>query len=275
MTFQEAQIAGVGRLEAAGIASAVTDARRLLAHAAGTETDRLELIRGDLVDPETLDRFDRFLSARCKHQPVAQIIGRRAFWKYEFEVTPDTLDPRPETELVVELGIMSRPKHVLDLGTGTGAILLSILSDCPDAVGTGTDLSLDALRVAQRNASHLNLASRCGFQCSDWFRGVSGTFDLIVSNPPYISAEEMAGLSPDVRNWEPHLALTPGGDGLACYRRIAKDMPRFLGKGGTAILEIGATQAADVCAIFNAAGFVHCIIHKDLNDQDRVITLQR
>jgi release factor glutamine methyltransferase len=250
------------------------DARILVAHAAGIGVDRLTLHGTDALPHDAETRLMSMLHQRAHHQPIAQIIGQRLFWGRMFRVTPDTLDPRPETETLV-MAALERPfVKMLDLGTGTGCILLSCLADQPNAHGTGTDLSPDALTVARENATRLNI-SRATFQQSDWFQNVAGRFDLIVSNPPYIAAAEMPHLAPDVREWEPHLALTPGGDGLGAYRIIATQAPARLMTGGRILLEIGPTQGQAVSAMLGAQGLAHIRILPDMDGRDRVVCAEK
>jgi release factor glutamine methyltransferase len=270
-SLAEALRAGVAQLQGAGIAGAVGDARMLLAHAAGLDPARLTLHLPDAMGPDVQARYDAALAARARHQPVAQITGQRLFWGRRFAVTPDTLDPRPETEVLVAEALRTPFSRVLDLGTGTGCILLSLLADCPQAQGIGADISPAALAVAQRNAAALGLSPRARFVQSDWFAAVSGGFDLIVSNPPYIAAAEMAQLAPDVALWEPHLALTPGGDGLAAYRTIAAQARAHLHPGGRLLLEIGPTQGAAVSALLQDQGFPPPRILPDLDGRPRVV----
>lgn len=275
MTAAEALRAAVPRLSAAGIAGAARDARVLLAYAMGIAPERLTLHLPDPIDPETQARFEAAIAARLRHQPIAQIIGQRWFWGRAFQVTRDTLDPRPETEILVQAALQHPFVKVLDLGTGTGCILLSLLADMPMASGVGCDISAAALRVAAANAAGLGLSARARFQKSDWFETVQDRFDLIVSNPPYIAAAEMAGLSADVLEWEPHLALSPGGDGLQPYRIIAAGAAGRLLPGGRILLEIGPTQAQAVTGFLAAQGFEAIAVLKDLDARDRVVTAQK
>lgn len=274
MTLAEALRAAVPRLADAGIEAPARDARLLLAHAAGLSPDRLTLHLPDALSPGAAQRFGAAVAARIARQPVSQITGRRLFWGRAFRVTQDTLDPRPETEVLVAEAL-SRPfVRVLDLGTGTGCILLTLLAECQSATGVGVDLSDPALAVAQENAATLGLGPRATFTRSDWWSGVTGQFDLIASNPPYIAADEMAGLSPEVRDWEPHLALTPGGDGLDAYRAIAGGAMSHLSPGGRLMVEIGPEQGAAVAALFSAAGLVNAAIRPDLERRDRVVVAE-
>lgn len=271
MSWQPALRAAAARLTAAGVPDAMRDARLLLAHALGIGADRLTLHIGDAVVPEVAARFQALVEARAARAPLSHLTGQRLFWGRAFRVTPDVLDPRPETESLVALALAEPFARVLDLGTGTGAILLSLLADQPGATGVGADVSPAALAVAQGNAQALGLAGRAQFVQSDWCANVQGRFDLIVSNPPYIALAEMVGLSPEVRDHEPHLALTDGGDGLAAYRAIAAQAPAHLAPGGRLIVEIGATQGPDVAAILMQAGFGDVAIHPDLDGRDRMV----
>ncbi|MFZ1468290.1 MAG: peptide chain release factor N(5)-glutamine methyltransferase [Paracoccaceae bacterium] len=272
MRAQEALRAAIATLREAGVDDAPRDARILLAHAMDLRPDRLTLHLADEMTAEQTAGFDTVLAARAARQPVAQILGRRLFWGQQFRVTRDTLDPRPETEALVSAAVSCPIHKMLDLGTGTGAILLSCLKAMPMASGLGTDLSPAALEVAAANAQALGLAARARFQTADWFQGVSGVYDLIVSNPPYIAADEMAALAPEVLQWEPHLALTPGGDGLDAYRRIALGAPARLMPGGRLLVEIGPTQGAAVSALFAAQGLQSITILPDMDGRDRVVT---
>lgn len=271
MIAAEALRAALPLLQAAGINGAARDARLLLAHAMGVASDRLTL---HLPDPLTADanaRFNAAISARLLHQPVAQIIGQRLFWGRVFKVTRDTLDPRPETEILVAEALTRPFLKLLDLGTGTGCILLSLLADMPMASGLGTDLSEKALDVAAENARLLGLTTRAKFTQSDWLKSVPGRFDLIVSNPPYIAEAEMPGLSADVLQWEPHSALTPGGDGLDAYRAIAQQAPARLMSGGRILLEIGPSQGAAVSEMLARQGMENIRILQDWDQRDRVV----
>ena len=271
MIAQVALAAAVVRLQAAGIDWAGRDARVLLAHALGLGADRLTLHLHDTMTTAQAAAFEAALAARAARQPVAQITGRRLFWGLSFQVTRDTLDPRPETETLVAEALTRPFLKVLDLGTGTGCILLSCLKGMPMARGVGVDVSPAALAVAKGNARDLGLADRARLQFSDWFAAVDGAFDLIVSNPPYIAAAEMPDLSPEVRDWEPHLALTPGGDGLDAYRVIAQGAGARLIPGGRILLEIGPTQGQAVAGLLQAAGLKGVRVLPDMDGRDRVV----
>mgnify|MGYP005750378121 CR=1 FL=1 len=271
MSWQPALRAAADRLSAAGVSDAMRDARLLLAHALGIGSDRLTLHLRDAPQAEPLARFQALVAARAARAPLSHLTGQRLFWGRPFRVTPDVLDPRPETETLVALALAEPFARVLDLGTGSGAILLSLLADRPTATGTGADVSAAALAVARGNAQALGVAARADFVLSDWCAQISGAYDLIVSNPPYIALSEMAALSPEVREHEPHLALTDGGDGLAAYRAIAAQAPAHLAPGGRLLVEIGASQGQAVAAILVSAGLSDVTIHPDLDGRDRVV----
>ncbi len=260
----------IATLRAAGIGDAPRDARLLLAKAMGVPADRLTLHLQDPLDRDAAQSFATLIATRASRQPMAQILGERLFWGRSFEVTRDTLDPRPETEVLVQQAIAQPFVKMLDLGTGSGCILISCLLAMPMATGLGVDISDAALRVATRNAVRHNL-TRARFLASDWLRAVTGSYDLIVSNPPYIAAAEMAGLAPEVRDWEPSGALTPGGDGLSAYRIIAAGAPARLMPLGRLLLEIGPTQGAAVTSLLAAQGLENIAILPDLDGRDRVV----
>lgn len=271
MRAADALRAAIPRLRDAGIDDPARDARLLLAHAMGVGPDRLTLHLADDLGPASAAAFERLIAARVKRQPVSQILGQRLFWGRSFLVTPDTLDPRPETESLVAEALSEPFDTVLDLGTGTGCILLTLLLERPTAVGLGVDLSPKAVAVAQENGGAHGIGGRADFRHGSWYDPVGQTFDLIVSNPPYIAADEMAGLAPEVRDWEPHLALTPGGDGLAAYRAIAAGALDHLKPGGRLLLEIGPSQGAAVCAMLKQAGLTRLAILPDMDGRDRVV----
>jgi release factor glutamine methyltransferase len=271
MKAQDALRRAIPRLQEAGIEDGSRDARVLLAHALGIGHDRLTLkLQDEMTGPQQVV-YDQALVARMARQPVSQITGRRLFWGQSFRVTRDVLDPRPETETLVAEALREPFLKMLDLGTGTGCILLSCLKGMPMARGLGTDISDAALQVAVGNTRDLGLEAQARFRKSDWFANVSGAYDLIVSNPPYIAAEEMPALAPEVRDWEPHLALTPGGDGLDAYRAIARGAGARLLPGGRLLVEIGPTQGAAVSALFAGAGLAGVRILPDMDGRDRVV----
>lgn len=273
MTAAEALAAAVRQLTAAGLPDAARDARRLLAHAMRIDPARLTLHLSDPLEAEAAERFAVAIAARARRQPVSQITEERWFYGRKFRVTPEVLDPRPETETLIEAALEEPFARVLDLGTGSGAILLSLLAERPDASGLGTDASQTALKVAAGNARAFGQEGRAEFHAGDWWQAVppGALFDLIVSNPPYIAEDEIPALAPEVRDWEPRMALTPGGDGLAAYRAIAADAAAHLCPHGRILVEIGPTQARAVRGLFLAAGLADLRVLPDLDGRDRVV----
>lgn len=259
------------RLRAAGVADPAGDYRRLFVWAyekgaaGGSQS-------ADAPNSMTVSVLKDAVGKRCQRVPVSRITGTRAFWKGEFLVTDAVLDPRPETETLVELALHEPFGKVLDLGTGSGCILVSLLSERPEARGVGTDISDAALLVAGENAARAGVADRIVLPVSDWFADTGGRYDLIVSNPPYIAAEEMAALEPEVRDHEPQKALTDGADGLTAYRIIAGSVLDHLRPGGRILVEIGPTQGEAVMRLFRTAGLEDVAVHPDLDGRDRVVS---
>ena len=260
-------------LGAAGIESPERDARILLCHILDIEQAELNARMNETLPPSAVFGMDRVLAVRSLHQPVSHIIGKRSFWNHEFLVSSDVLDPRPDTETLVAAALEQPFERVLDLGTGSGAIILSLLAEAPNASGVASDISGPALDIARRNAGRIGVAERVRFVESDWYDSLTGTFDLVVSNPPYISEAEMEALAPEVRDWEPHLALTPGGDGLSAYRSLAAGLSGVLSAGGRAFFEIGHAQALAVKQIFADSGYKQLEVLQDIDGRDRVIAI--
>ena len=275
MIARAALAAAIPRLRAAGVEDAPRDARLLMAHALGVVPDRLTLHIGDEMTAPQARVFEAAIAARLARKPLSQITGRRLFWGRGFRVTADTLDPRPETETLVAEALAGGFSSVLDIGTGTGCILLTLLAERPGATGLGTDISAAALAVAQENAAALDLAARAGFRQTSWLDGIETRFDLITSNPPYIAAAEMPALAPEVRDHEPLAALTDGADGLTAYRALAAQAPAVLVPGGRLLVEIGPAQGRAVAALFAAAGLAGIRILPDLDGRDRVVAARR
>ncbi|MEP9354809.1 peptide chain release factor N(5)-glutamine methyltransferase [Xanthobacter sp. KR7-65] len=246
-------------LAAAGVDSPELDARLLLAFALGCAPGDL-LGRSDSAVPEAASAAAHALLARrIGGEPVGRILGEREFWSLSFRLSPHTLEPRPDTETLVEAALALLPERgralrLLDLGTGTGALLAALLVEFPAATGIGIDRSEDAARAARDNLARHGLAGRGMIAVGDWGTALGGGFDLVVSNPPYIRADEMAALAPEVRLHDPPLALVAGDDGLAAYRAISADLPRLLAPGGIAVLELGAGQEPQVAALVEGAG---------------------
>jgi release factor glutamine methyltransferase len=267
----------VQSLKAAGAETPELDARLLLQAATGLAREDLILEPDRAISEEQARRYAAMIARREGHEPVSRILGEREFYGRPFRVTPATLDPRPDTETLIEaaLALMPQEARLLDLGTGTGAIAVTLLAERPDATGVATDVSLEALAVARENAVLAGVAQRLTLVSGSWFVPVSGVFDMILSNPPYIPAADIAGLSPDVRNFDPRLALVGGVDGLDPYWAIASSAAPCLAAGGHVLVEIGAGQAAAVESIFAAEGFDIGGRHRDLAGHVRCLAFHR
>jgi len=255
------------------------DARVLAGHALHLDRARLIAQSDRILDAREINVISGLAARRLKREPVSRILGQKEFWSLSLAVTPDVLVPRPETETVVEgaldfvvrSGLRMEKIRVLDIGTGSGALLLALLNELPAATGTGTDTSLVALQVARANAARFGLAGRCNFVVCDVASGVQGPFDLVVSNPPYIARGEIASLAPEVREYDPMVALDGGDDGLAVYRAIAAQARQFLAAGGRLFVEIGAGQEPSVRALFIDSGLTVGVARKDLTGIPRVL----
>ena len=274
LTGSQALLAAIRKLEAAGVPDAARDARKLFAHASGVDAWRLTLTLPEPVPDDVRERFETLIARRAAREPVSHLTGTREFYGRSFEVTADVLDPRPETETLIEVALQRNFARVLDLGTGSGCILVTLLAEMPGAVGVGGDTSAAALAVAARNARRHEVDDRATFVQSDWMASIPQPFDLIVSNPPYIAAAEMEDLSPEVRLWEPRAALTDEGDGLSAYRAlIAQAIPALI-PGASLLVEIGPTQGTPVAALMRSAGLRDVTVFPDLDGRDRVVAGQ-
>ena len=243
--------AATERLRAAGVDSPRGEARRLLAHVLGVTPE--DIISGNIPPhgAEVRERFETLLARRARREPLAYILGSREFWSLDFAVGPEVLIPRPESEIMVEealkrFPVRDAPLRVLDLGTGSGCLLLAFLSERPAAEGLGVDISEGALAMAKRNAERLGLESRTRFLRGDWVDAVSGGWDVIFVNPPYIAAGDLTNLDPEIGQYEPRTALDGGPDGLSAYRCIAGALHSHFRRGGRAFLEVGQGQASPV-----------------------------
>lgn len=248
------------------------EARLMLGAASGWSAARVAVARDEGLEPEVLARAEAMLERRLAREPLALILGEWGFFGRSFAVTRDTLVPRPDTETLVELALAEPFGRVIDLGTGSGAIAVTLLAERGAASGVATDLSAGALEVAGGNAARHGVAGRLAFLRADWWQGVEGRFDLIVSNPPYVSAEDYDGLAPEITRYEPRAALTPGGDGLSAYRAILAGAAAHLSPGGRVLVEIGAAQGAAVAALFEAAGLDAVAVHPDMTGKARVVS---
>lgn len=264
----------------AGFDDARRRARRLLAAALNLTQEQV-FARTDRTITETeAERIAAMLRRALAHEPLSRIRGLREFWGLEFELSADTLDPRPETETVVEavlarLDDRERPYRFLDLGTGTGCLLLALLSEYPQASGIGVDRAFGAAATARGNARRLGLSARANFVVGDWAGAIGETFDAIVANPPYIASGDIVGLPVEVRGFDPHLALDGGVDGLGAYKRIARQLPRLLAPGGFFACEIGAGQGEMVAKIVAAQGLALEAIVSDLAGIARCVVCRR
>jgi release factor glutamine methyltransferase len=258
----------------AGLASPALDARVLLREALGLTAADLAAHADEPLGDGTA-RLADFAARRLAGEPVARIRGVQEFWGMPFRLSPATLVPRPETETVVETALAAfsdRPcRRILDLGTGTGCILVALLSEWPGSIGIGVDRSLEAAMTARRNAVANGVGARAAFMVGDWGSALAGPFDLIVSNPPYIETTALAGLQREVRDHDPGLALDGGADGLAAYRRITAEAARLLAPAGLLAMEVGRGQAEQVCALMRDAGLANCAVTHDLSGIGRVV----
>ena len=264
----------VRRLRDAGIATARLDAKVLLLHVLGVGRETLARDPHAPVAPDALARFEALIVRRAAREPVGRLTGKREFWSLSFALSAETLIPRPDSESIVETALAALPDRlapyrILDLGTGSGCLLLALLSEMPHAWGLGVDCSWDTLATAARNARDLGLAGRAAFLCSNWSAAIYGKFDLIVSNPPYVPTASIGGLEPEVARHEPRRALDGGADGLDAYRRIAPALPGLLAEKGRAVIEFGAGQDAGMAEILKASGLVVEAVGLDLTGRAR------
>lgn len=260
---------------AAGLDSARLDARILVGHVLGLAPSLL-FARGDtVISAADLEILRAHARRHLAFEPVSRILGEREFYGLPFKVTPDTLDPRPDTETLVDAVLALRgatgAPRILDLGTGTGCIPLAILHHWPEATALGVDINPGAVAAAAENALRLGLEARARFQAGDWTKGLSGTFDIVVSNPPYIAAADYATLAPEVRNYDPEAALTAGADGLAAYRALLAPVAKILAPRGQVFLEVGAGQGDAVAALAGAAGLRLLARRRDLSGIERCL----
>lgn len=262
---------GKSALDHGGIPNAARDARLLAAYICEIDPSRVTLHEMDDIAEAAIARFDDAITQRLNHRPVSRIIGVRQFWGRKFQITDDVLDPRGDTETLIAEALKTPAKRILDLGTGSGILGITLAAERLDAFVVMADISKAALVVAKSNAKLHRVEERIEFIESDWFDSVSGKFDLIISNPPYIGENDLAGLEPDVIDYDPMIALTPGGDGLAPYRIIAGQSQNHLNENGRVIVEIGHSQGYDVKDLFLQAGFAGVQILQDLDGKDRAI----
>ena len=263
----------------AGIEAADVDGRLLVGHALHLDRARLIAQSDRILEAREINVISALAARRLKREPVSRILGQKEFWSIALAITPDVLVPRPETETVVEGaldfvvrgGLRMEKLRILDIGTGSGALLLALLRELPNATGTGTDISTGALKVARENAARCGVEGRCTFVVCDIASVVEGPFDLLVSNPPYIAHNEITSLAPEVKNYDPMVALDGGDDGLAAYRAIAADAKRLLAPGARMFVDLGAGQEAAVRDLFTNVGLIAGIARTDLAGIPRVL----
>ena len=245
------------QFEAVGIKTASLDARLLLQYVSGLTHSEIIAKPAYVLSPEEIETLTNLFQRRLKREPLSRLIGKTEFWSLPFEISPDTLDPRPDTETLIEHSLQligskkNTPLRLLDLGTGTGCILLSLLHELPEASGLGVDLNPGALEIARKNALNLSLDTRAEFQQSDWFSTIDGKFDAILSNPPYIPESDLPHLMPEVRDFDPILALNGGETGLAPYEIIFKNAINYLKQDGMLIFEFGQNQEKQLIDLLN------------------------
>jgi release factor glutamine methyltransferase len=280
-TARSEALAGIFEtFQLSGIENPRREARLSLCAASGVSQVALITAPREPLGPAAW-KVREFATRRAAGEPLSRIVGKREFWGLSFTISPQVLDPRPETESVVEaaLSILRDRREdelrVLDLGVGSGALLCALLNEFGAARGVGVDISVDAADVAQGNLVACGLCERAEIRIGDWTSGLEGQFDLIVSNPPYIPTADLAGLPPEVRNFDPWLALDGGFDGLAAYRRIMPRSRSLLAPGGWLLAEFGANQAAGVNAIANECGFTDVTTYQDLAGADRIVAIRR
>lgn len=272
MTYQESYSKGLLSLEQAGIEEYKLDARLLLEYVCHTDRADLILNKDRVLTASEQETYDALIEKRAARIPLQHLTGTQGFMGLDFYVNEDVLIPRPDTETLVEevMGELHDGMRILDLCTGSGCILLSLLHYSNDCVGVGADISEKALAVARKNAESLGIAAE--FVQSDLFSGISGKFDIIVSNPPYIPTGEIEGLMPEVKDHDPYIALNGSEDGVSFYREIIKKAGDHLVMGGLLAFEIGPTQAGEVSSMLGEEGFIEIAVKKDLCGLDRVVT---
>jgi release factor glutamine methyltransferase len=279
-TVETARRALAARFKSSAIDSAELDARLLVGAVLGLDLTGLITAAHRQLSADEATRLEDFVRRRLQNEPVARILGHKEFWGLPLKLSPATLVPRPDTETVVELalellradGAPGRKLRIADLGTGSGAILLALLSELPGAHGFGTDISAEALQTAESNAQHAGFSDRATFIACDYATGLSGPFDLIVSNPPYIRSADIADLAPDVREFDPRTALDGGADGLDAYRALMPQAARLLAPGAVLVVEAGEGQSGQIQALMTAAGLTPAGAPKaDLADIPRAV----
>ena len=259
------------KLSHSGIESAARDARVLTAYALEVPISDLSLKINDKVSANIISKLEKLILRRINREPISKILGRREFWGRTFSINKNVLDPRGDTETLIDYVIEKPVKKVLELGTGSGVIAVTLACAWKEVQVTAVDISEDALLLAQINAEKFNVENKIQFLKSDWFENVEGIFDMIISNPPYIGWVEQNKISAEVKKYDPEIALFAGYDGFDAYKKIIPCLSKFLNKDGLVVLEIGASQSSQVKDIMNSSGFFDVKILKDLSGKERAV----
>jgi release factor glutamine methyltransferase len=257
-------------LKKIGIDNSIGDSKKILAHIMGISKEKLLLLDPEIFPKSVESKFFEMINLRKQYQPVSQIIGYRSFWGRDFFINNKVLDPRPETEELIYLALKSEFSNVLDLGTGSGAIIITLLLENTSATGVGVDIDWEALKVAKTNSKKFGVRKRINFLQSDWCESVTEKFDLVISNPPYVDINEKDQYDPHLVKWEPYHALFSESGGALAYHIIAKQLKKVMQRSGLALFEIGHSQASVVRIIFTNEGF-KAEVFKDMSGKDRVI----
>ena len=272
MKLREVLADAANKLSRSGIDGAARDARVLTAFAIGISISELSLKLNELVSDQITSKLEKLILRRIDREPISKILGRREFWGRSFSINENVLDPRPDTETLIDFVIEKPVKSVLELGTGSGAIAITLACEWKEVHVTAIDISEDALSLARSNAEKYNVQNKIHFLKSDWFETVRGSFDLIISNPPYIGLIEQDKISAEVLKFDPKIALFAGHDGLDAYRKIIPKLIKFLNPHGLVVLETGASQSNQVKYMMNSVGFIDAKIVEDLSGKDRLVT---
>ena len=259
------------KLSGSGIEGAARDARILTAFAIGIPISELSLKLNELVSDQIISKLEKLILRRIDREPISKILGKREFWGRSFSINENVLDPRPDTETLIDFVIEKPVTSVLELGTGSGAIAVTLACEWKHVHLTAVDISEDAISMAKINAEKFNVQNKIHFLKSDWFETVRGSFDLIISNPPYIGLVEQDEIAAEVIKYDPEIALFAGRDGLEAYKRIIPNLTKFLNPDGLVILETSASQSYQVKNMMNAVGFIDAKIVKDLSGKDRLV----
>ena len=259
------------KLSESGIEGAARDARILTAYALQIPISELSLKINEQVSEKIISKLEKLILRRINREPISKILGKREFWGRTFSINENVLDPRGDTETLIEYVIEKPVKSVLELGTGSGAIAVTLACEWKEVHVTAVDISEEALSLAKINAEKFNVQNKIDFLKSDWFQAVKGPFDLIISNPPYIGLIEKDEISTEVIKYDPQIALFAGRDGLDAYKKIIPNLAKFLNPDGFVVLEIGAYQSDQVKNMMNAVGFIDTKIIKDLSGKDRLV----